>query len=88
MEDALNIYIESDDGTYAPKQQFGWQVARYNNSELEIEIFFENPSYISQGTEPDILVVQFSDPDVFTDTTGRKVTKGKEIRKKISSQTE
>jgi len=69
------------------KLAFDWDIVRYNNSELALQILFEEPKHVSQGIEQDVLVVRMSAPDVFMDSQGRSVPTGTEIRKKLGSQT-
>lgn len=50
-----------------------WQIVKYSGSMIEIELNFLTPLYISFEKEPDILVVDFADEDLFITEQGIRI---------------
>ena len=44
---ALNFAISPLDATYTPNLDFTWETVSFTDRELQIQMTFENPNYIS-----------------------------------------
>ena len=50
-----------------------WELVNYSPSEIELQLVFEKPLYISFEKEPDILTVEFADKDLFITNEGIQI---------------
>ena len=56
---------------------FNMIINRIENNELDFNINFSNPEYVSIGSQQDILKIEVIDPDFFASrTTGSKIEPG------------
>ena len=54
---------------------------------MEIQIIFENPLYISYEKEPDVLVINFADENLFITPNGIKIQpEHRTLRRNLSRQ--
>ena len=59
----------------------------YTNSSLKIQLKFENPLSISMGSQLDILVIKFIEPDLFVSKeTNKPLNPDAETRSQIPKQ--
>ena len=76
--------METSDFTVTEKLAFGYDMVDYSNNELYLKLYFENPGFVSQYTEKDVLVVRFNDTTIFKDVNGNTISEGTQmIRKPI-----
>ena len=68
LGDAVNVYVEGNKEAEVDKSIVDVLVKQTSETAVKLSINFADTSAISQEiTEPDVLVVDFSDPGVFVD---------------------
>ena len=50
-----------------------WTIENYSASKIELQLVYEKPLYISFEDEPDILVINFADEELFITENGIKI---------------
>lgn len=50
-----------------------WSIQNWSPSKIELQLEFERPLYVSFEKEPDFLVVNFADPDLFITENGIQI---------------
>ena len=85
LAQAVTVFVELEESSNRDKRAFMWDFIAYNDSRLELQLFFENPKYVSQGLEPDVLVVKLLDSEVFRDVQGNQIEEWTEVRRPLLS---
>ena len=49
---------------------FDWEMISYTPRSMQIQLVFHTPLYISFEDEPDVLELNFGDPEIFTSSEG------------------
>jgi hypothetical protein len=65
---------------------FEYQLDYYENSEMSIKLFFDDPAFISKDREPDILVVRLKNTEIFTSAEGEPIDENVEARSPLRPQ--
>lgn len=50
-----------------------WTIENYSASKIELQLVYEKPLYISFEDDPDILVINFADEELFITENGIKI---------------
>ena len=78
-----------DEDSSAPMDKLKYQVllSDFDESSMNLRFLFDNPLSLSYGVEPDVLVIEFVEPDLFTSKeTGKSLPAGTIITKPIPKQ--
>ena len=68
LGDAINVYVEGNKEAEVDKSIVDVLVKQTSETAVKLSINFADTSAISQEiTEPDVLVIDFSDPGIFVD---------------------
>ena len=64
-----------------------WSVVKFDANHLDIQLFFEEPLYISFESEADTVVVNFADEELFISEDGIKILpEDRVLRRKLPRQ--
>ena len=64
-----------------------WSVVKFDANQLDIQLFFDEPLYISFESEADTVVVNFSDEELFISEDGIKILfDDRVLRRKLPRQ--
>ena len=63
------------------KLNFEWECIDYTETEMVLQVFFDNPPIVSTAEEPQILKVVFYAQDVFKDVTDKYIWPMFEVRR-------
>ena len=67
---ALDIAISPIDETYTPNMGFTWETISFTSREIQIQMSFEKPNYISQSVYGlDTLKIKVKEPELFVSST-------------------
>ena len=80
------MFLEPSDSSYIDKMEFEYQLEHYDNSELSLNLFFENPAYISKARQPEIFVIRLKDTTIFRSKEGEPIYENVEVRSSIRPQ--
>ena len=69
------------------KVALSWNVTYLGPSEMQLQLKFDNPLYISVEIEPDTLVINFDDEALFVSKQGIKIPEEhRTLRRTLSTQ--
>ena len=83
-ETVFEIWVEPVGESLTPMLGFTWETVSFSESQLEIQLFFENAKYVSSDLEDlDLMKIKVKKPDYFFSLQSFKTTDTEEMNKKI-----
>ena len=94
-EEVLKIYLITSEDSLEENMEFTWNITDFSDTNLKIQVTFENPIYVSASTEKDKLQIVFMDSLKFisyknlpiekryatnTKTVPKQIDKGKQFK--------
>lgn len=70
FQEAFEVYLVPDDETTTHLMRFEYELSHFKARELAVQLDFENPTYVSQSSQPDKIVVRFKDSKHFVSSKG------------------
>ena len=80
LNGTFEVFIETSERDPDADLSFNFAVEDFEENKLVLKLEFGKPESVSQGVEPDVLVVKLSDPAAFRDIIGRQVEQDTEVR--------
>ena len=76
-------YNEYEDAE-KPEKNFDWNVTKYDDHSMEIQLYFENPEAISrQSNDFDVVRIEFINTTLIYDFVGQELEEGTYIEKQV-----
>ena len=82
----LDVSLIDVDESATDNLSFSWECIDFTSTEMVMQLYFENPSFVSSSSNAHSLKLVFNLQDVFKDTSGRLIRPKLELRKKIPRQ--
>ena len=79
----LSLSIIPGQGQNEKDLGFTWYVTNQTSSELEIQVQFNNPWYVSSGYSPDKMLIKFNDPMLFLGKNGFLIDRNQRVIEKV-----
>ena len=83
---ALDVSLIDVDESVADNLSFSWECIDFTETEMVMQMYFENPSFVSSSSNAQSLRLVFILQEVFQDTDGKVIRPMLELRGEIPRQ--
>ena len=86
VNNVTEVYLADIESTSKDKLNFTWECIDFSESQMVIQLYFENPLFVSATDEPSQLLIVFNNETALLDIEGHTLDPDLELSRRIPTQ--